>query len=210
MHSKNFTLGGGTRLMLDLEHRMSDDIDIFLNDVQFLNFFNPSVNDTADEVCQGEYVKASEYIKLKRPEGQIDFICGQMLLPSSKATPHQETQFLVEPIAEVLAKKLYYRGAKLEYRDLFDWWAVLTYAPNEITSATDQEFFDLLDGEKLEKLKSSVDHLDSLYSQTPQEKWLQIRTHHLPQIDDAINTVKGHIQRMEKHLLPNGSQKMKI
>ena len=210
LHSGSFSLGGGTRLMLDLHHRMSDDIDIFLTDPQLLNYFSPATNDAAEEVCQGDYVRASEYIKLKRKEGQIDFICGNMLLPSSSISCHHDTPFPVEPMAEVLAKKLFYRGANLKHRDLFDWWAILNYAPKQIDSSINKELATLLQQDKLDTLLASVDHLEQQFIKEPQERWLQIRTHQLPNIEEAAAIARKHLHDIGQHLLPESNAKIKF
>ncbi len=34
-------LGGGTRLMLSLHHRLSDDIDLFIRDPQWIGYLTP-------------------------------------------------------------------------------------------------------------------------------------------------------------------------
>lgn len=43
--------GGGTRLMLALNHRLSDDIDLFIRDPQWIGDLSPRLNDrTAAQV----------------------------------------------------------------------------------------------------------------------------------------------------------------
>lgn len=41
----HWTLGGGTAMMLQIDHRESRDIDIFLMDPQLLGFLNPETHD---------------------------------------------------------------------------------------------------------------------------------------------------------------------
>lgn len=76
-------LGGGTRLMLALNHRISHDI-----------------------------------------------VSGSLLGLPDESDP--DTSLPLEPVAEVLAKKLFYRGAALAPRDLFDWWAVGALLPSRV------------------------------------------------------------------------------
>lgn len=38
-------LGGGTRLMLAMAHRISDDIDLFIRDPQWIGYLTPRLND---------------------------------------------------------------------------------------------------------------------------------------------------------------------
>lgn len=67
------TFGGGTVLMLRYRHRMSKDIDIFVPDPQYLVFVSPRLSDVAEAVSD-KYVEGPGYIKLLRPEGEIDFV----------------------------------------------------------------------------------------------------------------------------------------
>lgn len=43
-------LGGGTRLMLSLHHRISDDIDLFIRDPQWIGYLTPRLNPKIDEL----------------------------------------------------------------------------------------------------------------------------------------------------------------
>ena len=126
-------LGGGTRLMLDLKHRISDDIDLFVSDPQWLGYLSPRLNDAFEDEISG-YDEEATFVKLKRPEGEIDFIVRMSLLglPVERSP---ETSFLLDPMAEVLAKKLFYRGWGITARDLFDWWAIEHMAPGVVPEA---------------------------------------------------------------------------
>jgi hypothetical protein len=44
-YSFGWSLGGGTALMLQIEHRASRDVDVFIDDPQIFGFFNPEVSD---------------------------------------------------------------------------------------------------------------------------------------------------------------------
>lgn len=126
-------LGGGTRLMLALDHRISHDIDLFIRDPQWIGYITPRLNDRVEEVV-ADYEEAADHLKLNLPEGEIDFIVrGSLLnLPDDVS---DETVFPLEPVAEVLAKKLFYRGSLLAPRDLFDWWAIETLEPGLVPRA---------------------------------------------------------------------------
>ena len=123
-------LGGGTRLMLALDHRISHDIDLFMRDPQWIGYLSPRLNDRFDDVLTG-YDENAVSLKLRFPDGEIDFIVSMSLLGMPDETS-PETNFLLEPVAEVLAKKLFYRGWALTPRDLFDWWAIETKLPNAV------------------------------------------------------------------------------
>jgi hypothetical protein len=123
-------LGGGTRVMLALNHRISNDIDLFIRDPQWLGYLSPGLSSKFESVVP-DYEEGPTSLKLKRPEGEIDFIVARSLLDlPTEAAP--DTSFALEAIAEVLAKKLFYRGNLLKPRDLFDWWVIETRSPNAI------------------------------------------------------------------------------
>lgn len=112
-------LGGGTRLMLAMDHRYSHDIDLFIPDPQWLGYLTPRLNDDIAEFSSN-YDEASEYLKLRFPEGEIDFIASRPLLASN--TERSDLSFfMLQPVLEVIAKKLFFRAALLKPRDLFDW-----------------------------------------------------------------------------------------
>ena len=119
--------------MLALDHRISHDIDLFMRDPQWIAYITPRLNERVDAVVAG-YEEAADFIKLRLPDGEIDFIVrGSLLgLPDEVS---DETPLLLEPLAEVLAKKLFYRGAALTPRDLFDWWAVEALQPSHVPKA---------------------------------------------------------------------------
>lgn len=118
-------MGGGTRIMLAYEHRISDDVDIFLHDVQWIGYLTPRLNDRFESDVKG-YEEAASSLKLFLPDGEIDFIIAPSLL-SLPAEHADEAPFALEPVEEVLAKKLFYRGWALAPRDLFDWRAVASH-----------------------------------------------------------------------------------
>jgi hypothetical protein len=45
-----WTLGGGTAMMLQIDHRESNDVDIFLSDPPFLSFLDPQKRDFQFEI----------------------------------------------------------------------------------------------------------------------------------------------------------------
>ena len=68
-----WTFGGGTVLMLRHHHRLSKDIDIFVPDPQYAGYVSPRLSDVAEAIT-ADYVEGPGYIKLLRPEGEIDFV----------------------------------------------------------------------------------------------------------------------------------------
>ena len=128
--SLHAVLGGGTRVMLALNHRISNDIDLFIRDPQWIGYLSPRLNSNVEGLTSA-YEETAVSLKLRFTEGEIDFIVAAPLLQlPEESSP--ETSFPLEPIAEVLAKKLFHRGWQLAPRDLFDWWAIETKAPSAV------------------------------------------------------------------------------
>jgi hypothetical protein len=118
----HWTFGGGTAMMLQIGHRKSDDVDIFLPDPQFLPFLDPQKQDFYFEVRPSDYKgDGTGFLKLGFEFGEIDFIVAQSLTssPTTGATVEDEA-VLLETVPEVIAKKIYHRGNSIMPRDIFD------------------------------------------------------------------------------------------
>ena len=116
----DWSFGGGTVLMRRYRHRVSKDIDIFIPDPQYLNYLSPHLNETAESMT-GDYVLQADYLKLRFPEGEIDFVASAALTDNPVA---RETLFgrevLVETSTEIVAKKVWHRGDRFKGRDVYD------------------------------------------------------------------------------------------
>ncbi len=110
-------------MMLQIDHRESQDVDIFLPDPQLLPFLDPQKRDFQFEIWPTDYEgDGSSFQKLAFKDiGEIDFIVGHAMtpLPTIQATIEGETT-LLETIPEIIAKKIYYRGSSIKPRDIFD------------------------------------------------------------------------------------------
>jgi hypothetical protein len=117
-----WTFGGGTAMMLQICHRESHDIDIFLADPQLLPLLDPQKRDFDFEVMPGDYGgDGTGFLKLSFEFGEIDFIVAQSLTSSPTTDATVEGQaLLLETIPEVIAKKIYHRGNSIRPRDIFD------------------------------------------------------------------------------------------
>ena len=84
-----WTFGGGTALMLQIDHRESHDIDLFLDDPQVLPFLNPGTQGYAlDRAPDGYDTDGSHVLKLTFGEvGEIDFICCASITERSAEQP---------------------------------------------------------------------------------------------------------------------------
>ncbi|MFT3666341.1 nucleotidyl transferase AbiEii/AbiGii toxin family protein [Piscinibacter sp.] len=130
-----WTLGGGTVLMLRYRHRRSKDIDIFVPDPQYLGHVTPRLSDLADAIAS-DYVEGAGFVKLLRPEGEIDFVASSNLTTA----PYETWRLLkrmvrVETAAEIVAKKLWHRGDSPSARDLFDLSLVIEREPEALRQA---------------------------------------------------------------------------
>jgi hypothetical protein len=119
---EHWTFGGGTAMMLQIDHRISQDVDIFLHDPQVLPFLDPQRHDFNFEIrpvdCNGDGARS---LKLDFEFGEIDFIVAPSLTssPTTQATIEGE-MVLLETIPEIIAKKVYHRGNSIAPRDIFD------------------------------------------------------------------------------------------
>jgi len=119
--SPDLVMGGGTVLMFRFEHRLSKDIDFFMHDVQWLSLLSPRLNDTAAAMTTN-YLEQANGLKLVLPHGDIDFVVSGSVT-DAKAIESLEFMgrtFLLEATEEILAKKLFYRAARFQSRDVFD------------------------------------------------------------------------------------------
>lgn len=119
----HWTFGGGTAMMLQIAHRESHDIDIFLPDPQLLAYLDPQKRDFELDIKPSDYDgDGVKFLKLAFKDiGQIDFIVGPSLTssPTSRRTIEGEIVDL-ETIPEIITKKIFYRGSSIRPRDIFD------------------------------------------------------------------------------------------
>ncbi len=112
--------GGGTALAVRLDHRVSVDIDIFLADADDLRRLFPSVNPMV-RAMSGNWQQPDHYLKLLFEEGEIDFIAAlSRTRQPSDAWTWRGRLLPLETTAEILAKKLHWRGSRALARDVFD------------------------------------------------------------------------------------------
>lgn len=130
-----WSLGGGTVLMMRLNHRASKDIDIFLPDRQLLGFVNPRISQAAQDLTES-YEESAGHVKLYFSEGEIDFVVAE---PLTRA-PFEEARILdrnvvLERSGEIIAKKMWHRGHLATARDLFDLATVSVLDPSSLDDA---------------------------------------------------------------------------
>jgi len=123
-----WTLGGGTGLFLSLNHRVSYDIDIFLEDPRALKRIagDPRIKRISDD-----WQFPGNYLKLIRQEGEIDFILASNITENPFFVYNfKGAQINVETPAEIIAKKIRYRGSRFAIRDIFDFARAIDHNPH--------------------------------------------------------------------------------
>ena len=114
-----WTLGGGTALALRINHRISDDIDIFLAGIP-LRLLAPANNPAAKAISERPDWPG-HYLKFHREEGEIDFLSAPLQTePGFTLETFRGRTVALETIEEVIIKKIRYRAAQFTPRDAFD------------------------------------------------------------------------------------------
>lgn len=118
----SWTFGGGTAMMLQIDHRESHDVDIFISDPQLLPFLDPKTHDFKFEIKPADYKgDGAKFLKLAFEMGEIDFIVGNPITPDPTKSTHVEgREVLLETVPEIIAKKIFHRGTTIKPRDIFD------------------------------------------------------------------------------------------
>lgn len=122
----DWVLGGGTALMVFADHRLSRDIDAFIDDPQYLALLSP---ETTDVWRCSAWDRAAHYLKLKYPEGEVDFIVNAAISPLppiekqidlTGIRKRSKPTIRIDQPVEIALKKLHYRATMLKPRDVFD------------------------------------------------------------------------------------------
>ncbi len=113
--------------MLQIDHRESHDVDLFIRDPQVLPYLNPKTQGYSLSLIPGSYV--SDGVGTLKiffdGVGEIDFICCEPTFDGESVLRDvQGTSVQVETPVEIIAKKIFHRGARLQPRDMFDIAAV--------------------------------------------------------------------------------------
>lgn len=185
-------LGGGTRLMLAIEHRISRDIDLFHHDVQWIGYLTPRLTDDYSNGLSS-YDEKSSSLKLAFPQGEVDFVwCSSLLGLPLESSPL--TGFDLEAPAEVLAKKLFYRGAVLTQRDLFDWWSL----SNSGIIKPHMAALSRLLQSKTDEIENSLVNMTG--NRSASTHWDNLIACEKPSIEEAIEWARSALAEFSCHL----------
>lgn len=125
-------------MMLQIGHRESHDVDIFLDDPQLLPFLNPRTQNLASEISPSDLqYDGSHFLKAAfEGVGEIDFIVSGPKTGNPTVEQTVEGRLTaLETIPEIITKKIVYRGRSITPRDVFDIAAASESHVAEVVSA---------------------------------------------------------------------------
>lgn len=143
-----WTFGGGTALAIDLGHRVSYDIDAFMDSARIIQQLVPVNNSVTRSICwnpeteRADYQYPGHYLKLNiAGAGEIDFLSASPLLTNA-TLPFAFAGRTIsrERPSEILAKKIYYRGSTFKARDVFDLAGTYLAMRSELVTAAASPF----------------------------------------------------------------------
>jgi len=131
--------GGGAALAQHLQHRVCDDIDIFLTDVNALQALSPDENPSVRALSE-DWEQTGNGLRLERPEGAIRFILSPMLTEPETATwCFAGRELPLETVHEVLVKTLRWRQSSDLARGLYDLAGARAFDPGGFVAALETE-----------------------------------------------------------------------
>ncbi len=110
-------------MMIQIGHRESHDVDIFIDDPQILGFLDPGKADLIFKEMPAEYDgDGARFQKFAFTDvGEIDFIVSGTLTAAPFVIQEIQGQRIkLESVPEIIAKKIFHRGAEAKPRDIFD------------------------------------------------------------------------------------------
>lgn len=119
----DWTFGGGTAMMIQIDHRESHDVDLFLDDPQLLPYVEASVAEMQFTLGEATYIgDGSGHLKVAFDGiGEIDFIVTAHMTGNPTHSVELEGRSIeLETIPEIIAKKVRFRGSRIQPRDIFD------------------------------------------------------------------------------------------
>ena len=155
-------------MMLQIHHRESHDIDLFLEDPQLLPYVTAAVAELEFDIGAPSYNgDGTGHLKISfEGVGEIDFIVtGHILDPYAGTTEILNRAVELETIPEIIAKKVRFRGASIQPRDVFDIAAASNAGHEESIREALSEIPDYRDtaADRLDSLKA--DYVNSLIQQ---------------------------------------------
>lgn len=157
----HIVFGGGTALsMYYFHHRLSFDVDLFLENHQCFAYFSPKlwlneINSSFDE----KYIEQHNYIRLNINDIKIEILCSSNfknpMLDESKTIFSQN--IYIHSIEDIIAHKVVFRKKDNKTRDIFDIAVALEKNPKIFDSLLDENIIQI---EDLRDLKGSLKGVD--------------------------------------------------
>jgi len=156
--------GGGTALAIYyFQHRLSFDIDLFVTDVQLMNYLSPKhwLEET-NAFNNSAYIDLANHIRVLYRENNIkvdvlvaqDFT-GNCLVDDSKELFSE--RIYVESIEDIIAKKIVYRRLDNLTRDIIDIAISIEYADNVLKRLFELEVITVGDVRELHQALMNLD-----------------------------------------------------
>ncbi|GAA8655120.1 nucleotidyl transferase AbiEii/AbiGii toxin family protein [Helicobacter pylori] len=125
LNPSSIKFGGGTALsMYYFQHRLSFDIDLFVNDAQYLGFFSPKLwIDDCSHFDGAKYIDQHNHIGITNKDNikidiLIDYASNEGYIDNSKKI--FAFDIYVESLENIIAKKITFRKTDNKTRDIFD------------------------------------------------------------------------------------------
>lgn len=167
MPPNTLIFGGGTALaMYYLRHRLSFDIDLFVNDIQYLNFFSPKLWIDENTDFKDDYIHLAHHIRFSTTNNiRVDILhssfYSEPLLDDSQYIFKRD--IYISQVQDIIANKVIFRKADNKPRDILDIAVCLQKYPNIIKNLLDTNAISKND---LMELKNALNQLDkNIYNQ---------------------------------------------
>ncbi|GAA7599316.1 nucleotidyl transferase AbiEii/AbiGii toxin family protein [Helicobacter pylori] len=125
LNPSSIKFGGGTALsMYYFQHRLSFDIDLFINDAQYLGFFSPKLwIDDCSHFDSAKYIDQHNHIGITNKDNikidiLIDYASNEGYIDDSKKI--FAFDIYIESLENIIAKKITFRKTDNKTRDIFD------------------------------------------------------------------------------------------
>ncbi|BCI99850.1 nucleotidyl transferase AbiEii/AbiGii toxin family protein [Helicobacter pylori] len=125
LNPSSVKFGGGTALsMYYFQHRLSFDIDLFVNDAQYLGFFSPKLwIDDCAHFDSARYIDQHNHIGVTNRDNikidiLIDYASNEGYIDDSKKI--FAFDIYIESLENIIAKKITFRKTDNKTRDIFD------------------------------------------------------------------------------------------
>ncbi len=192
LSSEDWSLGGGTALMLQINHRHSYDIDIFFPDNQLLGFIIATLADVYEGLSNLKYTYlGSRHVTIKYENiGIIDCIYSVVFTDEPiKKVELAGRSINQQTVPEIICSKVVNRGWYFTPRDIFDVAAAC--------SAIDSEQIEVALSEYPKQVLTTIKTIESIDSEFVEEqlKGLTINEKYWGLIPDSLQVTRDILKK---------------